>query len=316
MHYKLYFKIRKNILFRYINLLGVGYIIIISLFLALICVLIYNIASSFALPVLYAISIYFFHSYRKDLSFLKGLFYHNILFLNMIEYALIATPYWAISLLSGYYIDLLLYPIIVIIFSILPQYKLKYPKISNPLFQKGGYEYETEFRINYIFLFLCYIISIIAIINTNNRIFYFLCAIIGLLYCNSLLKKVPYLYLINFLCVKDLWKRTIKMIIYNNLILFIIPFITLLFAKNLCINELNIIVLIYVSSIGLSFSSFLLKIWMFSNSAAQILFIIVLFPVYVVSIYNPIYIVLFIPIILFIAYEVNKKISPLFYANR
>jgi hypothetical protein len=196
----------------------------------------------------------------------------------------------------------------VLLAPLLFRFKIKKPHISHPFLRKGSYEYQTSFRNSCGLLFACYLLVFVGLYTGNENLAYVFHFSIGLLCIDSQIKGEAVLYTANFLCVKDICELKLKNVFYNTTVLYIpvlIPCSVMNFnlSGKLFFMTLLIAVLSYISLLlGYCFPVFL----------SRFLVIVILLPLFFLSLIHPYLSLLFPLIAIFLFIKMNKRLKHLF----
>jgi hypothetical protein len=265
-------------------------------------------------PALLCIILFYIHTYRKDKFFIQLSFEKKNIVLYWLEYSIISLPFLLISLYKGYYIDFLLYVLIVLVAPLIFRYRIKGFSVNCCLFRKGSYEYQLSFRNNYRLSVLFYFLALAGLFHDNRNMFFVFYGLVGLLYIFPLLNTEPLIYTANFLCIKDLIEVKLKNILFNNLVLYL-PLFVVCVIKN--IHWTATLIFLYFWIVLLSFCSLLIRYANDSHIVTAIIFFVVLLPASVVFlIYPPVGLAVFLPIVLMSFQKANYRLNKLFdYAS-
>ncbi|GHT39163.1 hypothetical protein AGMMS49965_04450 [Bacteroidia bacterium] len=305
--YLQYFKIRFLPIGRLLCLLGLRTPIV--LLLLLLPLLGYATAvQPYYSPIALVLTLYAFHTCRRDKHFLQRFFENNTLRLYWLEYALVAVPFAILSWCKLFWVDLLLYAPIVLLAPLLFRFKIKTLRFSHPLLRKGGYEYQTAFRSNYGGLFAFYGIALIGLLVENNNLLYAFYAAVGLLYV-LLLKVESPIYTAQFLSVKDLLMVKFKNILYNNIVLYL-PLWLICSIYNFQLS--GFLLLIAALIVLLGYATQLLTYAFGDILISGILLGGILLPLFVASLIYPPLALLFAVIIVLLSFKVKDRLNSIF----
>lgn len=304
-----YFKLRLRQIGRLILQIGIFRTLFL---LAIVLVLFFGIYKSvvnYFLPVLFLVAAYCYYNSRSDKGFLK-MMYSNRYILYWIENLLISIPFISISCLKGFYYDLFIYPIFILITPFLQTIKINRKALPIPFFRKGSYEYQTMLRRSYLFILILYILSFLGLYNGNERVFYSACFMSSMLWLVSLVKPEPLIYILNYSNSRDLIKNKIQNIVYNTLVLYLPFFIISIWGGWTVIGMTAYLYWVTIcSTIGIN----ILKYCLSQNEFLTIIItLFVLLPLAIMSIIYPIFIVFNILLNIFIIFRASDKLNSFF----
>lgn len=264
---------------------------------------------AYYLSALQGLMLYFCHVYRRDKSFIRLFFGEKCLLVYWLEYTILSFPLVVLSACKGYYPDLLIHILIVLLTPLLFRFKIKKFHFDHPFLIKGSYEYQTSFRTNYGILLLCYILAFMGLYKENESLTCVFYVLVGLPFIDSLLREEPLLYTANFLCVKDLCELKFKNICYNSLILYV-PLLLICTIMNIhLLGKLSFITLLIIL---LTYISLLLKYALKNYLLSGFLVVCVLIPIFIFSLTYPYVSLLFPLIMVFLLMQTNNRLKYLF----
>ncbi|MDR1645698.1 MAG: hypothetical protein LBS05_07755 [Tannerellaceae bacterium] len=305
-------KLHAIILCRILWDMGLLRLLFVFALTAFLAIYLFIAAQPFYFPALLAAILYCIHSCRNDKPLLALLFEKRVISFYWLEYAVIAAPFLVLSAVEGYVVDFACYiPLVLLIpIPILQTVRFKSFYLGNRFFCKGSYEYQTQFRRTYPFVFASYSLAFIGLAVDNDALFCFAYILSGLPFAIRMLKCESQIYVTNYMSIRYLFLHKFKSILYNNINLYIpLGLAAMLINCGLWSNMLLMFAVITM----LIYASCLLRYVFPSTFIAEILFFVLLLPIFATPLLHPL--CLFLPALtlLLIALGTYNKLKHLFY---
>lgn len=305
----IYLKIRLYQIIRLSQQIGIFRLIFVLCCLCFLCTALYLFSNYYYLPALFFVVIYRYQCYRRDKPFIKQTIRHSHL-IYWIDYTIFAIFLMSISIIKGYYLDLLLYPIIILITPFLFNTKIRIKALNIPFFRKGSYEYKSMFRRFYPIIFLLYILSFIGLYNNNERVLYFCCIVSSVLWLSSLIKAEIPIYIFNYSNSRNLIQEKTLNIIFNTGLLYSSFLLIALLGgwETICFT-----MLLLVNTLLMTIGSNILK-YCFNNNEliTGLLVASLLIPLFIMSMIYPLFIILYLALDIFIIVSAMDKLDLFF----
>lgn len=302
----IYLKIRFSQIMRFSQQIGLFRLLFILCCIFFIYNIIYQYSDYYQLPILFFIIIYRYQSFRRDRTFIKQSIKYNY-WIYWIDYTIFATLIIPLSIIKGYYLDLVLYSIIIFVTPFLSNIKIRTKNLSIPFFRKGSYEYKSMLRRFYLIIILIYIFSFIGLYNDNERIFYFCIFISSLVWLSSLIKTETPLYILTYNNSRNLIQEKILNNLLNTSVLYI-PFllISILGGWKTIGFTLQLLIVTQLMITG----SNIIKYWFNNNEfITSLLVVLILIPLFILAMIYPLFIFLYLGLDIVIIFKAIDKLD-------
>lgn len=276
-----YIKIRCFSLYRSLQEIGLLRTLLLLLISFLVLFGIIHISKPYIYPLICSL-LFFYHKKRKDDLFLKMLYQEKRYFLYITEYSFLSFTFIVLSIYKTYWFDLPLY-FIIIFGTLFFNFNLKKIRfVSYTPFVKGSYECIMSFRVLAFIYILLYVIAIMGLWHKNERLFFVGYILIGILFATSFLKIEYLIHTKDYRSFVNLISKKMKQVVVNVFMLLLpLSFFFILYYG----ISIKIIYYLFIILL-LSFNSILLKYCWMNKMIVELLFIIILLPLFVFSIFE------------------------------
>jgi hypothetical protein len=270
----------------------------------------------FKLPELYISSAYFcfaisLYVKRGDITLLKSLVGKKYKQYFAIEYFILAIPFILISIFKGYFYDILLCVLIACLLPLVPRIRINFHMLTNPFLIKGSYNYQSSFRVFFIFYMLSLIASIMGVVYCNIRILQISMLVIVYIIANLICQPIKKYHLYNYCSLKHFRLMNIKMVFFNTAVI-LFPFLIIYYVNNINTNVFLWCVKVYFITVLFFIQTECLRYVFSKNQLLQFFILTAVFFFVCASFVQKYFLLIQVLLALILIFRTNKLIKPIF----
>lgn len=243
----LYVRLQGLILWRLIKELGVVMTFVTGCLLGLLLLVVSQLPP-YAGAGVCTVLLVVIHLNRGDRTFLQSLSGRGYRWLYLTDYFLLSMPFVILSLLNGYFQEMVLYGAAIGLIPMIPKVNLQLPFPTHPLLMKGGYEYQNSFRLSVIFYFALLTVSLFGLCYGNLRIAEVSLTLFILIFGFLLAQPVRSSYLYNYHSVRYLFWMKIRLSLLNSIVL-LGPFLLLMLIGDFSGRMVVVCILVFLATV-------------------------------------------------------------------